>query len=85
MRENFLNNLNLILKKKLLNIELYNNKIVEDKYNKIFNNFCETKDELITDSMLLFSDNPHFDYEYFASKFYGFTEDGWDCIDIFLK
>lgn len=92
MRKNILNNLNLnifniMIQKKLLEIEFYKERIVKDDiFEKIFNDFFEPEpiESVLNDPMLQFTNNL-LDYDYYATRFAGFDVDGWDCIDILLK
>lgn len=92
MRKNILNNLNLnifniMIQKKLLEIEFYNQRIVKDNIvEKILNDFFEpeTIDDVLNDPMLQYTNN-FLDYDYYATRFAGFDVDGWDCIDILLN
>jgi hypothetical protein len=92
MRKKILNNLNLnifniMIQKKLLEIEFYNQRIVKDNIvEKILNDFFEpeTIDDVLNDPMLQYTNN-FLDYDYYATRFAGFDIDGWDCIDILLK
>lgn len=92
MRKNILNNLNLnifniMIQKKLLEIEFYNQRIVKDNIvEKILNDFFEpeTIDDVLNDPMLQYTNN-FLDYDYYATRFAGFDIDGWDCIDILLN
>lgn len=92
MRKNILNNLNLnifniMIQKKLLEIEFYNQRIVKDNIvEKILNDFFEpeTIDDVLNDPMLQYTNN-FLDYDYYATRFAGFDVDGWNCIDILLN
>lgn len=92
MRKNILNNLNLnifniMIQKKLLEIEFYNQRIVKDNIvEKILNDFFEpeTIDDVLNDPMLQYTNN-FLDYDYYATRFAGFDIDGWNCIDILLN
>ena len=92
MRKKILNNLNLnifniMIQKKLLEIEFYNQRIVKDNIvEKILNDFFEpeTIDDVLNDPMLQYTNN-FLDYDYYATRFAGFDVDGWNCIDILLN
>tara|TARA_R110001632_G_C11331638_1_gene416601 strand:- start:567 stop:863 length:297 start_codon:yes stop_codon:yes gene_type:complete len=98
MRKNILNNLNLdifniMIQKKLLEIEFYKERFVKDEiFEKILNDFFEPDsldkvqciENVLNDPMLQFTNNL-LDYDYYATRFAGFDIDGWDCIDILLK
>jgi hypothetical protein len=92
MRKNILNNLNLnifdiMIQKKLLEIEFYKDRIVKNEiFEKILNDFFEPEpiESVLSDPMLQFTNNL-LDYDYYATRFAGFDVDGWNCIDILLK
>jgi hypothetical protein len=92
MRKNILNNLNLnifdiMIQKKLLEIEFYKERIVKNQtFEKILNDFYEFEpiESVLSDPMLQFTTNL-LDYDYYATRFAGFDVDGWNCIDILLK
>ncbi len=90
MRKNILNKniLNNMLSKKKLHIELMEER--EKKFNyfdEILNDFFipESIEELILDDPKLGFSNNYFDYEYYDKIFKGFSNDGWDCIDILVN